>query len=292
MPKDIFNKQIELLKNKGVKFVLINEEEAINYLMKANYFFRIKCYLNNFDKNKEGKYNVDFLVLKELSTIDMYLRKWIISTTLDIEHIIKTKIMIAYTVREKEITQEDIKIFLKQHPHINHKIQAKMNASKFEYKRSLFEKYNNEWEIWALLEVLDIGSLIRLIEFFKISIDINSGLLYSFRNIRNAAAHNSTLLSNLQTYPDFKVNSFLRGQLNTLLTNKSFERKIKNPFISDLFILIYMLGLLKQENTINQRIEEFNELMSARCMKHTKEYSKSLIELHALTYDFFIRVIK
>jgi hypothetical protein len=75
MPKDIFNKQIELLKNKGVKFVLINEEEAINYLMKANYFFRIKCYLNNFDKNKEGKYNVDFLVLKELSTIDMYLRK-------------------------------------------------------------------------------------------------------------------------------------------------------------------------------------------------------------------------
>jgi hypothetical protein len=52
--------------------------------------------------------------------------------------------MIAYTVREKEITQEDIKIFLKQHPHINHKIQAKMNASKFEYKRSLFEKYNNE----------------------------------------------------------------------------------------------------------------------------------------------------
>ncbi len=290
MSKEIFNKQIESLKNKGVKFVCMNEDEAVNYLMQANYFFRIKCYLNNFERDQDGKYDVDFLVLKELSTIDMYLRKWIISTTLDMEHLIKTKIMLAYTVSQKDITKEDIILFLEKYPHIDQKIKSKMNSSKFEYKRSLFEKYHNEWEIWALLEILDIGSLIKLIEYFKIVIDIPSNLLYSFRTIRNAAAHNSTLLSNLQYYPDFKMNKLLRAKLGALLPVEEFKKYIKNPFITDLLILIYMLGLFKEENTIKKRTEEFHDLISNRCVKNTKDFGVSLIEIHHLVTVFFLKI--
>jgi hypothetical protein len=60
------------------------------------------------------------------------------------EHLIKTKIMLAYTVSQKDITKEDIILFLEKYPHIDQKIKSKMNSSKFEYKRSLFEKYHNE----------------------------------------------------------------------------------------------------------------------------------------------------
>ena len=66
------DEQIEHMKNIGIKFNLVSEEQAKAYLENDTYFFKIKAYAKNYDKNKEGKYtNLDFGYLKELSLFPM-----------------------------------------------------------------------------------------------------------------------------------------------------------------------------------------------------------------------------
>ena len=59
---------------------------------------KLASYRANYPKcnagEREGQYqNLDFAYLKELSTLDMYLRYIIIEMALDIEHAIKVKIV-------------------------------------------------------------------------------------------------------------------------------------------------------------------------------------------------------
>ncbi|KDE64792.1 hypothetical protein FUSO4_07410, partial [Fusobacterium necrophorum DJ-1] len=85
---------IEHMKEKGIKFNIVNEVEAQQFLENNNYYFKLAAYRNNYEKNSEGKYlNLDFAYLKELSIIDMELRYLILQMALDIEHFIKVKIL-------------------------------------------------------------------------------------------------------------------------------------------------------------------------------------------------------
>ncbi|TQR53632.1 hypothetical protein DMC01_10995 [Campylobacter troglodytis] len=44
-------KQIKHLKDKGIKFELYNEKKATEFLLHHNYFFKIKAYCKNYQKN-------------------------------------------------------------------------------------------------------------------------------------------------------------------------------------------------------------------------------------------------
>ena len=93
------DEQIDYMKNaRGVKFSIVNEAEAREFLLKNNYYFKLKSYAKNYDKylngpNKDKYINLEFAYLKELSTLDMHLRKSILQMTLDIEHYLKTQLL-------------------------------------------------------------------------------------------------------------------------------------------------------------------------------------------------------
>ena len=55
----------------------------------------MKSYAKNYPINpKNGKYvNLEFAYLVELSKLDMYLRKIILGMCLDVEHILKTRML-------------------------------------------------------------------------------------------------------------------------------------------------------------------------------------------------------
>ena len=89
---------IEHMKQKGIKFVEMTEESARDFLSYNNYYMKLASYRCNYEKclsgKREGQYkNLDFAYLKELSTLDMYLRYIIIEMCLDIEHAIKVRIL-------------------------------------------------------------------------------------------------------------------------------------------------------------------------------------------------------
>jgi hypothetical protein len=72
-PKLTIDEQIEHMKSKGIQFHLVNESAAKNFLLKNNYYFKIKSYTKNYDTytstDKKGQYiNLEFayLFLSEL----------------------------------------------------------------------------------------------------------------------------------------------------------------------------------------------------------------------------------
>ncbi|MCD7766913.1 MAG: Abi family protein [Lachnospiraceae bacterium] len=96
-PKLSIDEQIADMQQKGITFQYANVEEARNFLKNNNYYFKLKSYERNYDKysstEKKGQYiNLDFAYLKELSTLDMYIRKMILSMALDIEHALKVNV--------------------------------------------------------------------------------------------------------------------------------------------------------------------------------------------------------
>ena len=91
---------IEHLSNKGIKFELINKQDAEDYLRNNNNYFKLVSYRKNFPKYdkgvNEGKYiDLDFGMLEDLSIIDMRLRKTLLGIVLDLEHYVKVKILSA-----------------------------------------------------------------------------------------------------------------------------------------------------------------------------------------------------
>ena len=74
-PKLSIDEQISYMRDKkGIKFNIITEEEAIDFLHNSNYFFKLKSFCKNYDKNNTtGKYiDLEFAYLRELSTIDAF----------------------------------------------------------------------------------------------------------------------------------------------------------------------------------------------------------------------------
>lgn len=112
--------QVQHLKSKGVRFVLISEVDAEAYLRENNNYFRLRSYRVGFPKHvggpNDGKYsNLDFVMLVDLAIIDMHLRNELLPMTLDIEHFCKVRLLDAmeahhedgYQVVQDFISRED-----------------------------------------------------------------------------------------------------------------------------------------------------------------------------------------
>lgn len=88
--------QVEHLKNRGVRFELISEQDAENFLRESNFFFKVKAfakcfsrYTNPASERFDSYINLDFAYLVELTKLDHHLRESVLSLTLDIEHYMK-----------------------------------------------------------------------------------------------------------------------------------------------------------------------------------------------------------
>ena len=113
--------QIEDLKKKGIGFNIIDEGEAKKFLRYNNYYFKLKSYARNYPINpRNGKYvNLEFAYLIELSKLDMYLRKIILGMCLDLEHILKTRMLYDISRNEKEDGYHIVKKYFWAYPETN-----------------------------------------------------------------------------------------------------------------------------------------------------------------------------
>ena len=73
------DEQIEHMKQKGITFNYVSEDDAKVFLSRNNYYMKLAAYRSNYAKctagRRCGQYTkLDFGCLKELSTIDMHLR--------------------------------------------------------------------------------------------------------------------------------------------------------------------------------------------------------------------------
>lgn len=261
---------VQKLKNeKGIKFNIINETDAADYIKNINNYLRAASYRKNYVKHvlgeNKGKYiDLEFAYLTEISTIDMHLRTILFKMSIDIEHAIKTKLIAAVEDNPLEDGYNLVDKFIKQNPSVLSKIEQKSDSV---FTGALIEKYftlcyvfqsgtNNsnlltkilscDCPIWVLVELISFGDTIRLIETYnnlypdrKISIPERQ-LLMPVKSLRNACAHNNCLLNNMNigtTKPNHLVTSYVAA-VSTIGKEERAKKLSCRPFFEIVCLII------------------------------------------------------
>lgn len=257
MKKAILNikEQIQHLKEKNISFHVLDEEYAENYLQNYNYFFRLKAFLKNFDKDECGKYkNVDFVYLVKLYELDCDFKHLISKLIMNCEHLLKTHILNHCSNYTQQDGYDIVKNFLLS----NNKVLI-INLCKKEeklnpYVKSLVERYfkndaQNNYEIpmWVLLEILTFNELINFINFYC---ENNNSykpnfltLLTPIKHLRNCSAHNNCLLISFKNKIEIKENQKLKSNIKNknIFSKKNKLKILRNQIINDFLCLILII---------------------------------------------------
>lgn len=204
MPREKFNidGQIQQMKSKGITFELIDEKKAKDFLANHTYYFRLKFYANNYEKYRKGDrlgqyIDLDFAYLKELSLLDVYLRRVMFPIVMDVEHFAKINLLASLQKNKREDGYNIVTELFKKQPWLAREIERQ----KAPYTAGLIKKYKDNFAVWNVIEVLTFTNLIVLYDFYYSKYDqkhVNPAYFYSVRNIRNSIAHNNCLLHDLR----------------------------------------------------------------------------------------------
>lgn len=270
-PKLTIDEQISDMQKKGITFTLATVGEAKHFLKNNSYYFKLKAYERNYDKYsataKKGQYiNLDFAYLQELSTLDMYLRKTILSMALDIEHALKVQIIYDLSVNPDEdgytIVREYLDADYIRVKSLHDKI-GKSATSDLIQKRMDNEDH---YALWEIVEVLSFGDFIDLYQLYysryKSSCDYSS-YLWPLKFLRNAAAHNNCILNSLRAPYHVTIHKnrdilFEVSKIKTI-SEKSRNTWMKNPVVHDFVILTYVyLNVIMSSGIKKHGIEELH----------------------------------
>ena len=311
-PKLTSREIVEIMeKEKGITFNIFYKEAAIYYLSNVNNYMRTASYRKNYSKIQggvnDGKYEkLDFAYLKELSTIDMYFRFVVSKMCIDIEHSLKVKL-----IRDIEkISFYDgysiVYDFLNQNEYILRSLEKKIASA---FTGDLIEKYftiegyaqdgkilkkimkYDDCPVWVLVELLSFGEFIDFYKFYYgKNTPINCNLLHLVRSLRNAAAHNNCLLSNLnkntsQPPVEIKIEIQKIHGISKSQRQKNLTRRPMLEFVT----LLYVFDKTVSKNIKEYNSEELIELFKNRMLKHKEYFIEN--ELIKNTYNFAIKMI-
>ena len=269
----------------GITFNLKSEEEAAVFLAKHNYFFRLKQYADFGEKTKSGKFiNVDFGQLVELSTVDMFLRKLILKMTLDFEHYLKVKIINDSQENPADDGYSVVENFLETHNRVRHLIENLNNSSYF-YNRQVFDKYKEKTSVWSIVEMLGFSDFIdfyaHYYQYFHLKCEYTPHF-DSVRRLRNAAAHNTCMISNLKPQSWFKSDIEINFELlgaNLEVGNGVISSCLKVPVLNDFAVMLSnYVKLISSPKIKEKTLEEMQEFFNGRMILH-KDYFENVNEI-------------
>lgn len=313
-PKKTAHELVEMLRDdKGVRFELMTEAAAEDYLSKKNNYLRTASYRKNYDKHTTGenvgKYiNLDFAYLTELSSLDMYFRSYILPMCIDIEHALKVQIVSAIEANPAEDGYSICDEFLNQNGHIRNSIEEKVDSI---FTGELIDKYfnlcyevdnhdpartivrthilSNDCPIWVLVELIGFNSLVKFAQFYNKkypgSIGIDTKILNPVRSLRNACAHNNCLLNNLRpcdTQPSPQVSAFVKS----ISTVGKEERKNKlscRPLF-EFACLMYLYRSVVTTSVRDRRMTELKKFVDDRLFEHTDYFVSNQIVSTSLAF--------
>ena len=269
----------------GITFNLKSEEEAAVFLAKHNYFFRLKQYADFGEKTKSGKFiNVDFGQMVELSTVDMFLRKLILKMTLDFEHYLKVKIINDSQENPADDGYAVVESFLETHNRVRHLIENLNNSSNF-YNRQVFDKYKEKTSVWSIVEMLGFSDFIdfyaHYYQYFHLKCEYTPHF-ESVRRLRNAAAHNTCMISNLKPQSWFKSDIEINFELlgaNLEVGNGVISSCLKVPVLNDFAVMLSnYVKLISSPKIKEKTLEEMQEFFNGRMILH-KDYFENVNEI-------------
>ena len=270
------------LREEGVLFQLMDEEEAVHYLTGSTNFFKINTYKKNYASHLEnGKRRYDsleFAYLKELDNIDRSLRRVCSAMCLDVEHCIKVRLLSLAHEDPSEDGYRLVRAFSDSLGGGRHALENEIERnSENPYCAAVTAKYDiHDLPLWAFVEVIPFGRLLRLYQFAaqerSLAKDARlAELLELVRDLRNAVAHNNCLLCDLTPKrPDeafyLSPPAPLRNALEQLrLTREQAQLRLSNPRIAQITALLYIHPHLVTDPEMRQdAYRELREVVDGR----------------------------
>lgn len=267
--------QVEHLKSKGIKFNIINELEAQKVLSENTYYFKLKIYTKNYDKQENDKYkNIEFSYLYELSKLDLAFRNFVLKLTLNIEHLAKTKLL-----KDFNTSNEDgytiVSSFLQKYEKANQYIEDFRIKDGEGGNYDIVKHYGNGLPLWALVEILQFNDFMLLYKFFYLKnkqflegnkLGSHMLSLNSVKWLRNLSAHNNCLLiklnkfdTDIRTHLQRKISPF-RMSIESRDKNYTIEKMLKNSIIEA--FLETWLFFLRICNSDKMKLHAKDELRS------------------------------
>lgn len=284
--KTTIDEQINLMKKKRIRFNLIAEKKAKDFIKNKTYYFKIASYSKNFDYNKdingvEIYKDLDFAYLKELSKIDMYLRYVIMELTLDIEHSLKKWLVQNVTNDINDDGYTIVNLFLQSNSIAYNHLKE---HAKSVYCEELINKYIQNMPVWVYVEVATFGDFLFFIEFYckhnNIKSIIDKKILNQIKTLRNASAHNNCLINNIDklvkpnTTINIEIKNWCYKQLPKMNTNY-IDRMLRKQFIYDFVGLIYAYDVLAEKKVKSKKFFRLYMLFYRRIRKHKNYFNKN-----------------
>lgn len=300
--------QVAHLASKGVRFSLMSEREAVNYLVVNNNYFRLRSYGSSFQKvcsgARQGEYaNLDFKMLVDLSIIDMLLRNEMLPLTLDIEHFAKVRLL-----GKIEQAGEDgyavVHDFLASYDCVT--LSGKvLNRTKEEvargksspYVAGILRKYPEfDFPVWAFLELIAFGTFIYFYKFCAERFEDKAMLddFYILQNVkclRNACAHNNCILNDMSSgIPMYKPRAAVSsaiGQIDSI--GRSLRRsKLSNDRLQQVATTLFMHQRFASSGVCENRGQSLQVFVD-RMFKHIDYYCGN--EQICSAFEFIAKLI-
>lgn len=303
-----FDGMIQHFQDRGVTFNHIDENEAKEILKRRNYFFKLRSYRANFDKDQYSKYKkLDFGMLMDLSVIDTRLRSLILDISLNIEHSLKTKLLQLITDDPNEDGISIVDDFIQynstlpnEQPLTYKSLFGNAASAKSTLTHDLFKKYKDNPPIWVIFEVISYPNLVKFAEFYQQerghNVDANlREVIENLKHVkfmRNAAAHNNPLIRNIKNKnipgAQSSIERFFNQIKNTRPNQKTF---MKNDTVHNFVATLFVFDKLVESEGIRDKTHENLLDFSARCAKKRDYYINIHSELVSI-YRFIDLVIE
>ncbi len=289
------DEQIEKMKSSGVKFNIVTEEDAREFLLDSTYYFKLKAFQKNYNKKQNGDYiNLEFAYLKDFSTVDMWFRKLVLSLALGVEHSMKVKLNADISNNPAEDGYSIVNEFLntKEYSYIVKSIYAKVHSN---YAGELIKKYCSytynpnsqtpyyfECPFWVFTEILSFGDFINLYNYYYNKHKMPNALkptLFSIRCLRNAAAHNNCVLNSLKKsdHTNFTVNNVTNSFVSKIDTISVASRKncMAVPALHDFAALLMSYSIIVNSKAAKmQTLNDLKDFMK-RFSRHFEYYNSN-----------------
>lgn len=295
--------QVKHLKDKGVRFDLMDEDAAKEYLLEHNNYFKLTAYRKNYPKHPDGKnkgkyIDLEFAYLVDLAIIDMKFRYRIVHMALDIEH--HTKLQLLRKVEENcedgyQIVQDYIDSLSEKQKRI---FDSEINRNKGNiYCGNIIDKYDGAYPVWAFIEIIPLG---RLVAFYGFCADRFSDKsmkndfyrLLTCKEIRNASAHSNCILNDLRakTAAHDTNADVTKALMKIDGMSKNFRKnRMSNARIQQVVTLLFMHRTVVTSSGVKtSESEELHKVMT-RIYKHIDYYKGNPLVKN--TFDFLKMVV-
>lgn len=278
---------VKELREKNIAFSILGEAEAAR-VMETEYGPRtLLSYVPLFPCYSAGErrgqaIDVDCAYLYDLAALDTELRKLVMAVCLDVEQSLRAVFLA--DCRQAGAEDSLVKDYVSSDAEYLHAAYAPDNVDIL--TRAPFAGVPIEnLPLSDFLEILQFGSFQRLLRFFY---SVSAPALYgrpaapferdldALRHIRNAAAHNTGLISRLSQAEPFRRNLRLLSLLGRRgIRHKTLSTNMAKPVIHDLMSLVWLYRSLLPPPRTDRLRQQFSAFLEERCTAHGAYYEKS-----------------